>query len=40
MVKLALQRLRNDGATELRLAADEQRKITRIRLQKLLEEEK
>ena len=40
MVELALQRLRNDGVTELRLAAEEQRKITRIRLQKLLEEEK
>lgn len=40
MMELAGQRLRNDGATELRLAADEQRKITRIRLQKLLEEEK
>lgn len=40
MVELARQRLRNDGTTELRLAADEQRKITRIRLQKLLEEEK
>ena len=40
MVELALQRLRNDSATELRLAANEQRKITRIRLQKLLEEDK
>lgn len=40
MLELARQRLRNDGATELRVAAEEQRKITRIRLQKLLEEEK
>ncbi|MDP9177570.1 MAG: 2-oxo-4-hydroxy-4-carboxy-5-ureidoimidazoline decarboxylase [Gemmatimonadota bacterium] len=40
MLELARQRLRNDGATELRVAAEEQRKITRIRLEKLLEEEK
>jgi OHCU decarboxylase len=30
------ERLRNDPATELRIAADEQRKITRLRLEKLL----
>jgi OHCU decarboxylase len=30
-------RLKNDSATELRVAAEEQRKITQLRLQKLLE---
>ena len=30
------QRLQNDRETELRIAAEEQRKITRIRLEKLL----
>lgn len=40
ILELARQRLRNDAATELRVAAEEQRKITRIRLQKLLEEDK
>lgn len=36
MVTLARERLRNDPDVELRLAAEEQRKITRIRLEKLL----
>jgi 2-oxo-4-hydroxy-4-carboxy-5-ureidoimidazoline decarboxylase len=40
MLELARQRLRNDAARELRIAAEEQRKITRLRLQKLLEEDK
>jgi OHCU decarboxylase len=31
------QRLPNDPDTELRVAAEEQRKITRLRLEKLLE---
>jgi 2-oxo-4-hydroxy-4-carboxy-5-ureidoimidazoline decarboxylase len=38
MLELARARLHNDAATEIRVAAEEQRKITRIRLQKLLEE--
>ena len=38
MLKIAQGRLRNDPDTELRVAADEQHKITRLRLQKLLEE--
>lgn len=38
MLEVARERLRNDAAVEIRVAADEQRKITRIRLQKLLEE--
>jgi OHCU decarboxylase len=32
------ERLRNDEGTELRLAAEEQRKITRLRLEKLLKQ--
>lgn len=39
MLELARERLRNDAAVEIRIAAEEQRKITRIRLQKLLEGE-
>jgi OHCU decarboxylase len=38
MLQIAQSRLRNDADTELRLAAEEQRKITQLRLQKLLEE--
>jgi OHCU decarboxylase len=38
MLDVARERLRNDAAVEIRVAAEEQRKITRIRLQKLLEE--
>src|SRR5207249_11093774 len=30
------QRMKNDAATELRIAADEQRKITNLRLEKLV----
>lgn len=37
MLELCRQRLKNDAATEIRIAADEQRKITEIRLKKLLE---
>ncbi|HEV2149039.1 MAG TPA: 2-oxo-4-hydroxy-4-carboxy-5-ureidoimidazoline decarboxylase [Longimicrobiaceae bacterium] len=36
MLALLEQRLANDPATELRTAAEEQRKITRLRLEKLL----
>lgn len=36
MLALVRSRLRNDAETELRVAADEQRKITRLRLEKLL----
>lgn len=36
MLEALNERLRNDRATELRRAADEQRKITRLRLEKLL----
>jgi OHCU decarboxylase len=36
MLALLQSRLANDAATEIRVAAEEQRKITRIRLQKLL----
>jgi OHCU decarboxylase len=36
MLALLRQRLANDPQTELRAAAEEQRKITRLRLQKLL----
>lgn len=36
MLALLRSRLENDAATEIRVAAEEQRKITRIRLQKLL----
>ena len=37
MLALARERLRNDPDVELRVAADEQRKITRLRLDKLLD---
>lgn len=37
MLTLARSRLSNDAETELRIAAEEQRKITHIRLNKLLE---
>ncbi|HEX8361918.1 MAG TPA: 2-oxo-4-hydroxy-4-carboxy-5-ureidoimidazoline decarboxylase [Longimicrobium sp.] len=37
MLSILTRRLANDPATELRAAAEEQRKITRIRLEKLLE---
>ncbi len=36
MLALARERLGNDPATELVVAAEEQRKITRLRLDKLL----
>jgi OHCU decarboxylase len=38
MFAIARDRLSNDPATELKVAAEEQRKITRLRLEKLLEE--
>jgi len=38
MLAIALNRLNNDPATELAVAAEEQRKITRLRLAKLLED--
>ncbi len=38
MLALLRARLHNDPETELRMAAEEQRKITRIRLEKLLRE--
>ncbi len=37
MLALARERLRNDPDIELRVAAEEQRKITRLRLDKLLD---
>jgi OHCU decarboxylase len=37
MLALARERLRNDPDVELRVAAEEQRKITRLRLDKLLD---
>ncbi len=37
MLDLCCQRLKNDADAEIRIAADEQRKITEIRLKKLLE---
>ena len=37
MLDLCRQRLANDADSEIRIAADEQRKITEIRLKKLLE---
>lgn len=37
MLALARERLRNDPDIELRIAADEQWKITRLRLDKLLD---
>lgn len=36
LLALLHQRLGNDAATEIRIAAEEQRKITRLRLEKLL----
>jgi OHCU decarboxylase len=36
MLAILNERLQNDSGTELRLAAEEQRKITRLRLEKLL----
>jgi OHCU decarboxylase len=39
MLRLAQSRLANDPDTELRIAAEEQRKITRLRLEKLFGEE-
>jgi 2-oxo-4-hydroxy-4-carboxy--5-ureidoimidazoline (OHCU) decarboxylase len=39
MLALARARLHNDAQTELEIAAEEQRKITRLRLAKLLEAE-
>jgi OHCU decarboxylase len=36
MLAILNERLRNDPATELRVAAEEQRKITQLRLEKLL----
>jgi 2-oxo-4-hydroxy-4-carboxy-5-ureidoimidazoline decarboxylase len=38
MLAIATGRLQNDPDTELRVAGEEQRKITRLRLQKLLED--
>ena len=37
MLALARERLRNDPNVEVRVAAEEQRKITRLRLDKLLD---
>ena len=37
MLNLCRRRVRNDADSEIRIAADEQRKITEIRLKKLLE---
>jgi OHCU decarboxylase len=37
MLALARERLQNDADVELRVAAEEQRKITRVRLEKLLD---
>ncbi len=37
MLAVARERLRNDPDVEIRVAAEEQRKITRLRLDKLLE---
>ncbi len=37
MLALLEQRLQNDAATEFRIAAEEQRRITRLRLEKLLQ---
>ena len=36
ILKAIQERLANDPETELRIAADEQKKITRLRLEKLL----
>ena len=38
MLAILNQRLQNDPGTELRMAAEEQRKITRLRLEKLLKQ--
>jgi len=38
MLAILSARLRNDSGTELRAAAEEQRKITRLRLEKLLKQ--
>jgi len=38
MLAMASERLQNDPDTELRVAAEQQQKITRLRLQKLLED--
>lgn len=40
MLALARERLKNDPDAELRAAAEEQRKITRLRLDKLLDKER
>ncbi len=37
MLALLRERLQHDGETEIKIAAEEQRRITRLRLQKLLE---
>jgi OHCU decarboxylase len=37
LVEVATRRMHNDRETELRVAAEEQRKITRLRLEKLLD---
>jgi 2-oxo-4-hydroxy-4-carboxy-5-ureidoimidazoline decarboxylase len=37
LLELAHRRIENDRDTELRVAAEEQRKITRLRLEKLLD---
>jgi 2-oxo-4-hydroxy-4-carboxy--5-ureidoimidazoline (OHCU) decarboxylase len=39
MLAILNQRLQNDGASELSIAAEQQRLITRIRLEKLLSAE-
>ena len=39
MLAVLERRLRHDAGEELAIAAEEQRKITRIRLMKLLEQE-
>jgi 2-oxo-4-hydroxy-4-carboxy-5-ureidoimidazoline decarboxylase len=37
MLKVLLDRLKNDPAEEIRIAADEQNKITKLRIEKMLE---
>jgi 2-oxo-4-hydroxy-4-carboxy--5-ureidoimidazoline (OHCU) decarboxylase len=39
MLALAQERLHNDARTELRIAAEEQRRIMRVRLAKMLDTE-
>ena len=39
MLAMLESRLSNDAATELRIAAEQQQQITRLRLQKLLEDQ-